>query len=389
MRLLYVTNIPTPYRIARFNLLSGKLFEKGVELEVLFMDKTEPDRSWQINYDSIRFKYKIYAGLHPTMRGMFAHFNPGLLFRLLKSDYQAVVIGGMGSPSHMLAPFFAGKRPVKIMSVESNLESTKITSGIGAFVKRFLFRYCDAYQVTGRRQIDLIKFFFPAADGRPLLTLPNLINEDVFLPTSEQTVSTREEIRAALSLSENERLWVLPARLSGEKGILEFLNALDGKSGFHLAILGVGPLEEQIKAFIYQTNLPVTLVGFVQEKEMARYYAAADVFVLPSLRDASPLSPIEAIRTGLPLLVSARLGNADDVCDSENGIQFDPVDQVSIESAVNAMLSKTDEQLNEMRSASLRRYGDIFDASMNIERYSRKVIEVIAGVAGAGSALVR
>jgi glycosyltransferase involved in cell wall biosynthesis len=73
-----------------------------------------------------------------------------------------------------------------------------------------------------------------------------------------------------------------------------------------------------------RSGSPVELVGQKTETEMVRLYAAADLFVLPSLIDPSPLSPIEACAAQLPLLASRRIGNYDDVLeDGTNGWGFD------------------------------------------------------------------
>ena len=62
-----------------------EIFPKmGIDFEVLYMAKIEPNRKWIIPKESFKYKYKIFKGIHPVIGKFFAHFNPGLLIRLLK-----------------------------------------------------------------------------------------------------------------------------------------------------------------------------------------------------------------------------------------------------------------------------------------------------------------
>ena len=213
-KLLYITNIPAPYRQKRFNEMAKILPGFGFELEVLYMAKIEPNRKWEISKESYQYDYKVYKGVHPIIGNMFAHFNPGLLIRLLKNDYNVAVVGGMGSPTHWLAPFFIRGDKKQIMSIESNLFSVNRKKGIGFKVKKKLLQKADAYQVTGKPQIDYIKFFNKeTASKKPFIKLPNLIDEDVFVDKVQNLRGNRKNLRKQFNVDDDMQMWVIPARL--------------------------------------------------------------------------------------------------------------------------------------------------------------------------------
>lgn len=380
-KLLYITNIPAPYRQKRFNEMAKILPDFGFELEVLYMAKIEPNRKWEISKESYKYNYKIYKGIHPTIGGMFAHFNPGLLKRLLKDDYDVAIVGGMGSPTHWLAPFFIRGNKKQIMSIESNLFSVNRKKGIGYKIKRKLLQRADAYQVTGTPQIDYIKFFNKEAAGKAFIKLPNLIDEDIFVNKVEELKKERNAIRESLNVDHNVQMWVLPARLIEIKGIIPFLELLKNKKGYKLFILGDGDLYDEINVYIKKEKLNVSLVGFVQQEEVIRYYAAADLFVLPSFKDPSPLSPIEASAAKLPLLVSNRIGNKEDVIkQSINGWSFNP--QASIETNVkliDRILDKKNDSLREMGEQSFLNYMKVFDTKNCLINYIEKIKFLLEG----------
>lgn len=376
-KLLYITNIPAPYRQKRFNTMSQIFPEYGIDFEVLYMDKIEPNRQWEISADSYNYNYKIFKGIHPTIGGFFAHFNPGLLFRLLKNDYDIAVVGGMASPTHWLAPFFISRKKFKIMSVESNLFSVTRKNGFGAWIKSALLNTADAYQVTGQPQIDYIHYFQPKAANKSNIHLPNLIDDDVFTKQVDELRKNVDNLRSEFGVSPEEQMWVLPARLIEIKGIIPFIEALVGLKGFRLIILGDGEQFEQIKSIVEKNNLPVTLVGFVQQNEVTRYYAAADLFVLPSFKDPSPLSPIEASAAGLPLFVSTNIGNINEVLGNENGWSFEPGNIEEIKKLAGKVLSLSRNELKAKGEASRKRYLEVFETEKCIRNYAKQILNSV------------
>jgi glycosyltransferase involved in cell wall biosynthesis len=341
------------------------------------MAKIEPNRQWEISADSYNYNCKIFKGIHPTIGGFFAHFNPGLLFRLLKNDYDIAVVGGMASPTHWLAPFFISRKKFKIMSVESNLFSVTRKNGFGAWIISVLLNTADAYQVTGQPQIDYIHYFQPKAANKSYIHLPNLIDDDVFTKQVDELRKDVDNLRSKFGVSPEEQMWVLPARLIEIKGIIPFVKALVGLKDYRLFILGEGEQTNQIKSIVDKNNLPVTLVGFVQQNEVIRYYAAADLFVLPSFRDPSPLSPIEASAAGLPLFVSKNIGNINEVLGDQNGWSFEPGNADEINIKAKEILGMSRSELKMKGEASRQQYYEVFETEKCIRNYAKQILEAI------------
>ena len=378
-KIIYITNIPTPYRQKRFNILNKILQKKGFNLEVLYMASIEPNRSWIVPENTFNYNYKIYCGIHPQIGGIFAHFNPGLLIRLLKNDYECAVIGGMASPTHWLSPYFINSNKLKILSIESNMYSVNRKSGVAAWVKKNLLSKADVFQVTGNPQIDYIKYFTEKIN-QPIIKLPNLIDEDVFVDKVSDLKLKRESLRKSLNIGENVQAWIIPARLTEDKGILEFLSALVNikkKKSYKIFIIGDGHLKIDIENFVKKYDLPVKLTGFIQQNKIIEYYAAADLFVLPSFQDPSPLTPIEAIASGLPILMSSRIGNIEDVLDL-NGWSFDPQSNIDDrENLINLVINNSLEDLQSMGKISKKIFKEKFDSKKNIDKYVNQILTLL------------
>lgn len=373
-KIICVTNIPTPYRNKLYNLMQDIFPKKGLEFEVLYMAKKEPNRKWKIDYSEITYNYKIFKGLHPAIGNMYAHFNPGLFTHLLKNPADLIIVGGMGCPSHWLTPFIIRKSKKKILSIESNLESVKVTNGLGAWLKRLIIKQYQAFQVTGPRSIEYLRYFNPQING-PYFILPNIIDEQKFKFEVSRLKKQRFVFRDNYGINPETQLWICPARLEKFKGLHIFLPLLKDLRGIKLLIVGEGSQRENLQQLINKYKLPVKLVGFKQEKEMLNLYAAADLFVLPSLSDPSPLSPIEAIAGGLPVLVSNKIGNFNDVFDGKNGWAINMDNDRSISHKIVQEISKSNQNtLKAKGSNSLSLYDKNFDSNSLITSYADNLL---------------
>ena len=377
-KLLYVTNIPAPYRQKRFNKMQEIFPKMGIDFEVLYMAKIEPNRKWIIPKESFKYKYKIFKGIHPVIGKFFAHFNPGLLIRLLKNDYDIVVIGGMASPTHWLAPFFVSNKKIKILSVESNLLSVGRKSGIGAKIKTILINKANAYQVTGTPQKEYIKFFSPSSSQKSFIKLPNLIDEQVFVEQVKELRNKKKYLKLELGINEESQIWVLPAQHIDKKGIIPFLKLLSSDLNVKLFLLGDGPLRNEIESLVLEMKLNVVVVGHVQQEDIIKYYAIADLFIIPSIKDPSPLSPIEAIAAGLPILVSSRIGNVEDVLvDELNGWSYDPVNEIDKgRKLITQIASLSHDELSKKGLESEKIYNAKFDTNKCVESYAKSLLKI-------------
>jgi glycosyltransferase involved in cell wall biosynthesis len=89
--------------------------------------------------------------------------------------------------------------------------------------------------------------------------------------------------------------------------------------GTKLCILGEGPLRGQLEALVRELDAGA-YVFLPGARDDARVYMdAADAFVLPSLYEGMPMTVIEAMMAGLPVLASNAGGTSDMVRDGETG----------------------------------------------------------------------
>lgn len=370
----WITNIPTPYRNHRYEKMAELFPEYGIDFEVLYMATSEPDRYWEFVPGDFKYRFKVFKGIHPRVRGVDLHTNPELVGYLRRSDPSVVVIGGYSSPSHLLASLVTPRQTLKLLEAESNLLSARRTSLFWMAIKRAAIGAFDGYIVPGLRAREMIEHVCPDAKERPFIEYPNLVDEQVFRDEVASLRLEREELRRLLGADGNTKLWLCPARLEESKGLQLFLPLLSGLSRTRLLIAGDGSCGRDLKAMVGRRDLPVTFLGQQDGDQMARLYAAADLFVLPSLGDPFPLSPIEALAAGLPILASRRIGNAEEVVrQGINGWLFQPGDSDSNRDLIREIATLPFAKLADMGQVSADLYAQRFDSDACVHRLAESL----------------
>lgn len=132
----------------------------------------------------------------------------------------------------------------------------------------------------------------------------------------------------------------------------------------HLVIAGRGDDAERLRAKAEGLGLSdcVTFAGTIDEADLAAIYRVAHVFVLvsdkgPGRGEGIPLTPIEAMASGVPVLVGDEDGSREAVDDSRNGIVVSPRDPAAMTEALIALLSETG-SAHDTRRAEARRVAE-------------------------------
>jgi glycosyltransferase involved in cell wall biosynthesis len=113
-----------------------------------------------------------------------------------------------------------------------------------------------------------------------------------------------------------------------------------------LAIAGCMLPEEKIRSFFApEVRARVHVVPLVKRPDMPALYAAHDIFVFPSLAEGMPLTLLEAMATGMPIITSDAPGMADIIEDEFSGLLVQPADAAELAAAMERLC----------RSADLRR----------------------------------
>jgi glycosyltransferase involved in cell wall biosynthesis len=121
------------------------------------------------------------------------------------------------------------------------------------------------------------------------------------------------QARAALTIP-NRHLLLNVKRLhplAGQRFLIEAMNeVIRPFPDTRLVICGTGPIRDELQAVARSAGVErhVVFAGLVENALIAKYCAAADLFVLPSVLEALPTVAVEALATGTPVLSSDNPG---------------------------------------------------------------------------------
>jgi glycosyltransferase involved in cell wall biosynthesis len=133
------------------------------------------------------------------------------------------------------------------------------------------------------------------------------------------------------------------ARLAPEKGLeflIQALALLVAKNyDLQLRIAGDGPSRDYLKDVAKKLGVAnrVSLVGNLNEQEVAHELSAADLFILPSLAEGLPVSAMEAMAVGVPVIATNIAGTGELIDNGKSGLLLPPTSPEAIADAVVAM----------------------------------------------------
>lgn len=146
-------------------------------------------------------------------------------------------------------------------------------------------------------------------DVRPskLQVIRNGIDPDAWSPVCRSTV---------------ERLFtfLFLGRLTEEKGVpllLEVARALEGRTDLQITMAGEGPLQAAVAEAAGRAGSVLTFLG--RQEDVLSLYQSADAVLMPSLSEGLPMTALEGMACGLPILASSVGGIPELVMDGVTG----------------------------------------------------------------------
>jgi glycosyltransferase involved in cell wall biosynthesis len=178
------------------------------------------------------------------------------------------------------------------------------------------------------------------------------------------TLEQARDIRAKYG----NRLILAVGRLVPYKGF-EFLIRAMADIDATLVLIGRGRLEHELKMLIESMGLQSKIHLLGQVKDVAPYYKAAQIFVLPSITraEAFGLVQVEAMAAGIPVVNTDLESGVPEVSvDGVTGITVPPKDSIALARAINFLL-ENDETRRKYGEAASRRAHEKFSATRMAE----------------------
>ena len=187
-------------------------------------------------------------------------------------------------------------------------------------VIRQIWRHAERNIVKCRVETEEVR----RVDARvPLAVIPNGVDLSAFIP-------------AVAELAPGPFRFVIVARLIEHKGHRLLFSALRQlvAEGLDVAldVVGSGDSEPAFKAHVRELGLDarVNFTGAVPRELVATFYRTAQAFVLPSHAEGMSVSTLEAMASGLPLIITRTGGTEELLAEGQNGYSFAVGDEAAL-----------------------------------------------------------
>jgi glycosyltransferase involved in cell wall biosynthesis len=382
-RLAILASHPIQYQAPLFRALT----ESGrVDLEVLFLSDFgveptfDPGFGRAVRFDtaltegfSHRFVPKL--GTSARINPPFGIVNPSLVRHLRSSRYDAVVVQGYAQVSDWLAFASVATTDARLLlRGETGAPSTGTQTSWRSRAKRLVLapviRRADACLAIGQQNAAF--YYRMGASSDQVVWTPYSVDNELFAEGGAEGRRERQIKLEALGLDPQLPAVLFAAKLIRRKRVLDLVAAMDRLDGAaSLIVIGDGEQREEVVSSA-QHRPWMRALGFVNQSQLAAWYGASDIVVLPSDHETWGLTINEAMAAGAVPVVSDAVGCAPDLVSGGAGRIF-PVGNISaLASALEDLLDPNTRE--ETRAESLNR----------IDRYG-----LAATVAGIETAVLR
>lgn len=182
------------------------------------------------------------------------------------------------------------------------------------------------------------------------------------------------------------RVLIYTGRLSPEKNLDLLLRAFAAAQTalpeLRLLLVGDGPEASRLRQQAAQMGLyqVVHFAGLRPYSDVPGYLAAADAFITASVTEVHPLSVVEALAAGLPVIGVDAPGVNDVVVDGQNGL-LSPEDGASLAAHIVRLMA--DEGLRARLAAGARAAGERYAIERTVAEYLRHYEALVASRASA------
>lgn len=301
-KVLFVVNIPSPYRIDFFNELG-----RYCDLTVAFEGMTASDRDIKWKGAAAENFHAVYLnGIRITSERFFC---PNII-HLLRKKWDHIFLGGYSTPTLMLAiEYLRTKKKKFYIEVDGGMVSADTSIKFG--IKRHFVSAAYGWMSTGKATTDYLVHY--GADRNRCIEYPfsSVRMNDVLLSEikeplvyQKERAHIREQYKDLLRIN-GEKVVLAVGQIIPRKGYDILIKAMQHvKIDCQVIIVGGKPTKELVDLINTSKLRNVKFIDFLTKEELKEYYYAADIFIHPTREDIWGLVVNEALAYGLPVITT-------------------------------------------------------------------------------------
>ena len=341
IRVAVVAGEPTPYRIPHLRALAAR---PELDVTVFYAAPTVQRRTWALEHEEAVFLSGPQLPLSRVLHHDYA-LTPGIWRRLDRGRFDLVVVGGWSLMATQLAILWCrtNRVPYALMSDNHLLEPRP---GWVRAVKRAvlprLVPQAAAWLVPGSLARDHIVRYGARPDRT--VVFPLTVDVEALAVRADELRPRRGELRSRLGIEDDAVAILQVGRLIELKAPADLVRAVararsETALPLTLVLVGDGPEEQRLRALARDLDVPTVFAKMLAGDDLVAAYVAADVFALVSRRETWGVVVNEAMASGLPLVLSDRVGAAGDLLEPGANGELVPAGDVAAQGAALAKVA--------------------------------------------------
>lgn len=335
MKILFITNLPSPYRVNFFNELGKKCC-----LTVLYECRKDESRDdkWiaekDTNYEAIYLK------------GIKIQKAQGINFEVIKylkrNIYDVIVISGYTSITSIIAiEYLKIKKIPFVLSSDGGL--IKEDKKLVYLFKKHLISTAKYYLSTGVTTTNYLIHYGAAYNRIKVYPFTSVFERDII--ARPYTFEEKKVVRKELGIKESNIL-ISVGQFIPRKGydlFLESLQSVTLDDDIGIYIIGGIPTKEYLDLIDEKNIKQIHFLEFQSKEVLKEYYKASDLFFLPTREDIWGLVVNEALANGLPVVTTKNcVSGVEMIKNNMNGYLFEECNRNFVEKTIMLLKDKNE-----------------------------------------------
>jgi glycosyltransferase involved in cell wall biosynthesis len=339
VRVTIVSPEPTPYRSPLFDRVAARA---EIDLTVVYAARTVAGRTWSVtpNHRAVFLGGARVPGLHRVLRHDYP-VTPAIGRVLRRSRPEVVVVSGWSTfPAQAALAWCRARKVPYVLLVESHdlgPRSGWRRAVKGAIVPRIVRGAASVLVVgTAARESVLAR----GAPPERVRVFANTVDVSAWSERAVRLAERRSQLRSESGVADDDVVVLSVGRLVFDKGLDVLIRgaAAAGDGRLRLVYAGGGPDEAALVKLARELDVRLLIRGDLPEAALAAEYVKADAFALLSVHETWGVVVNEAAASGLPLVLSERVGAARDLLrGGENGFVVPSADVAATAAALKRL----------------------------------------------------
>lgn len=293
---------------SKIHIIINNLYTGGAERQVINDISTFIEKGYEVHLTTLRPEKDatLIHELPSSVTHTCIHFKSifdvhawMLFIKNMKKIHAPVIMSHLWFANTVtrIASFFNSKKC--ILTFEQNVYSNAADRSWKHFVIDFLLQFRSTYIIAvseGVKQSLLSK----KIRSEKIVVIYNSVNIEKFAQNSHDAIKT---FRDSIGVSDIF-LCTCIGRLVPQKNIPLLIDAIAEIPDIHLALIGTGPLEEELKKYADRMNASRRIHFLGARHDIPTILQASDCFVLPSLYEGFGIVVAEALASGTPVILN-------------------------------------------------------------------------------------